>query len=213
MNVLSSSSSAPDIQRVNCGTGLALRFVSGVQPLSCGTGVWPVSSNASETRNGSNQAMAQYVWGTQYPDEILYADVNGDPTESDDCDPDDQAGESTADTRYFYHRDGNGNVVALSQYSETGDAYTGLVERYGYTPCGEFVVLTGESSPEAQATLIPWERWYAMLLPHDHDLGRVRRDSGRFGPCSARGARRITCHEGRHSARKGTCIQAPCHHV
>jgi hypothetical protein len=99
-----------------------------------------------ETRNGSNQTIAQYFWGTQYVDEILYADVNGDPTESNDCDPDDQTGESTADTRYFYHQDRNWNVVALSQYSETGDAYAGLVERYRYTPYGEFVVLKGDSS-------------------------------------------------------------------
>ncbi len=98
-----------------------------------------------ETRNGSNQATAQYVWGTQYVDEPIMVDVNGDVTESNDCDPDDQSGESTADERYFYHQDRNWNVVALSEYDTAGTNNGRIVERYSYTPYGQFVVLAGDS--------------------------------------------------------------------
>ena len=92
-----------------------------------------------ETRNGSNQTTFQYLWGTRYTDELLWIEVNGDPTESNDTNPDDQSGESTADARYFVHQDRNWNVVALS------DADGDIVERYSYTPYGSFVVLMGDS--------------------------------------------------------------------
>jgi hypothetical protein len=32
-----------------------------------------------EPRNGSHQAMRQWVWGTRYVDEVLFMDVNGSP--------------------------------------------------------------------------------------------------------------------------------------
>ena len=34
--------------------------------------------NVLETRNGSDQTTWQYVWGTQYVDELILADKNGD---------------------------------------------------------------------------------------------------------------------------------------
>ncbi len=95
-----------------------------------------------ETRNGSNQATRQWVWGTKYTDEILFMDVNGDPTSDNDCDPDSDA----PDRRYFYHQDRNWNVVALTEYDTSGETDGRMVERYAYTPYGEFIVLKGDSA-------------------------------------------------------------------
>ena len=98
-----------------------------------------------EMRDGSNQTTYQYLWGTRYTDELIWIEKNGDPTESNDTNPDDQTSESTADARYFVHQDRNWNVVALSEY-DTGDTNNGrIVERYSYTPYGSFVVLKGDS--------------------------------------------------------------------
>jgi hypothetical protein len=43
-----------------------------------------------ETRNGSNESTRQWVWGSEYVDEPLFMDVNGNPGAGDnmDCDPD-----------------------------------------------------------------------------------------------------------------------------
>ncbi len=98
-----------------------------------------------ETRNGSNQTTFQHLWGTRYTDELIWLEKNGDPTESNDTDPDDQSGESTADERYFVHQDRNWNVVALSEYDTGGSNHGRIVERYSYTPYGSFVVLKGDS--------------------------------------------------------------------
>jgi RHS repeat-associated protein len=101
-----------------------------------------------ETRNGSNQTTFQHLWGTQYTDELIWLEKNGDPTESNDTNPDDQSSESTADTRYFVHQDRNWNVVALSEYDTAGTNNGRIVERYSYTPYGSFVVLNGDSGSE-----------------------------------------------------------------
>ncbi len=111
-----------------------------------GTGVSPVGWNICETRNGSNQTTRQWVWGTKYTDEILFMDVNGDPTESNDCDPDAQGGESTYDRRCFYHQDRNWNVVALTEYGDGVGTDARLIERYAYTPYGQFIVLKGDTA-------------------------------------------------------------------
>ena len=124
-----------------CGTG----GVGGTGNMG-GTGVSPVRWNICETRNGSNQTTRQWVWGTKYTDEILFMDVNGDPTESNDCDPDAQGGESTYDRRCFYHQDRNWNVVALTEYGDGVGTDARLIERYAYTPYGEFIVLKGDTS-------------------------------------------------------------------
>ena len=38
----------------------------------------PGGWNVLETRDGSDQTTWQYVWGTQYVDEVILADKNGD---------------------------------------------------------------------------------------------------------------------------------------
>jgi len=101
-----------------------------------------------ETRDGSAQTTFQYVWGTQYVDELVLIDVNGDPTDGNDANPDTEAqgesGESPADARYFAHQDRNWNVVALSAYGEGVNG--AVVERYSFTPYGQFVVLRGDAA-------------------------------------------------------------------
>jgi len=101
-----------------------------------------------ETRDGSAQTTFQYVWGTQYVDELVLIDANGDPTDGDDANPDAEAqgesGESPADARYFVHQDRNWNVVALTAYGEGVNG--AVVERYSYTPYGQFVVLRGDAA-------------------------------------------------------------------
>ena len=111
-----------------------------------GVGVSPARWNVFETRNGSNQSTRQWVWGTQYVDEVLLMDVNGDPATSNDCDPDTAAqGELGQDRRYFYHQDRNWNVVALTEYDDGAGVTARIHERYAYTPYGEFVVTKGDT--------------------------------------------------------------------
>jgi RHS repeat-associated protein len=137
-----------------------------------GMGLWPVNWSICETRtldiaatasrpssrsdaglrpdrnvkgHGSNQTTFQHLWGTQYIDELIWLEKNGDPTESNDTNPDDQTGESTADERYFVHQDRNWNVVALTEYDPAGTNNGRIAERYSYTPYGSFVALTGDS--------------------------------------------------------------------
>ena len=86
--------------------------------------------------------------GTQYTDEIVFMDVNGDPSTGNDCNPDVSASgenvESPADHRYFYQQDRNWNVVALTDYDPAGSGGVNgnIVERYSYTPYGEAIVLS-----------------------------------------------------------------------
>ena len=153
-----------------------------------------------ETRNGSNRASAQYVWGTQYTDEIIFVDINGSPVSDNDCNPD-QGIEAQTDSRYFYHQDrqpltrggsrrepvrganigrrptprvkGNWNVVAISLY-DTNDTNNGrLVERYSYTPYGQFVVLKGDSGSGEMGNLLPTSTVGNVFahqgLPFDHE--------------------------------------------
>ena len=108
-----------------------------------------------ETRNGSNQATRQWVWGTRYVDEVLFMDVNGDPATSNICDADDP-NRPTGTRRYFYHQDRDWNVVALSEYGGDGLGINGrLAERYAYTPYGEFVVLKGDSGSGELGRALP----------------------------------------------------------
>ena len=120
-----------------------------------GTAVSAVGWNICETRNGSSQTTCQYVWGWQYVDELVMIDRNGDPTESNDCDPDDQSGESTADERYFVHQDRNWNVAALTDYDPSGSDEGNVVERYHYTPYGQFIVLKGDAGSGEMGNVLP----------------------------------------------------------
>ena len=128
-----------------------------------------------ETRNGSSQTTFQYVWGTQYVDELVMIDKNGDPSESNDCDPDDQSGESTADARYFVHQDRNWNVVALTDYDPSGSDEGNVVERYHYTPYGQFIVLNGDSGNGEMGNVLPTSTvgnaFAHQGLPFDQDKG------------------------------------------
>ena len=111
--------------------------------------------NVFETRNGSNQSTRQWVWGTQYVDEVLLMDVNGNPGNSNDCDPDYTPQGDGQDRRYFYHQDRNWNVVALSEYDDGVGVNGRLAERYTYTPYGEFVVLKGDAGSGELGRMLP----------------------------------------------------------
>ena len=142
---------------------------------SGGAGVSPANWNICETRNGSSQTTFQYVWGTQYVDELVLIDKNGDPTESNDCDPDDQSGESTADERYFVHQDRNWNVVALTDYDPSGSDEGNVVERYHYTPYGQFIVLKGDAGNGEMGNALPTSTVGNVFcfqgLYHDQETG------------------------------------------
>ena len=101
-----------------------------------------------ETRNGSNQTAWHWIWGTQYVDEPLLMDLNGDTSQGDDTDPDVTAGseedEANNDQRMCYVQDRNWNVVALVATDDgIGGGAGSVIERYVYTPYGECTVLQG----------------------------------------------------------------------
>ena len=106
-----------------------------------------------ETRNGSNQVLKCYRWGTQYQDELLTIDVNYDPYNS-----------QTPSVHYAVLQDAHYNVVGL----RGGDYYCRPNEDYEYTPYGERTVYKAVGSSgtptapilDSQGTLssnTPWE--------------------------------------------------------
>jgi hypothetical protein len=101
-----------------------------------------------ETRNGSGQTTFQHLWGTQYTDELVWIEKNGDPSIGDDTTPDVEAtGESTedpADARYFVHQDRNWNVVALTEYDTAGTNNGRVAERTQYTRHAKRAVRIGD---------------------------------------------------------------------
>ena len=121
-------------------------------PLTCcvdGSAVVPENAILAETdtwsRRPARTSVANIGECWRNTDELIWIEKNGDPAESNDTNPDDQSGESTADSRYFVHQDRNWNVVALSEYDTSGTNDGRIVERYSYTPYGSFVVLNGDS--------------------------------------------------------------------
>jgi RHS repeat-associated protein len=108
-----------------------------------------------ETRNGSNQSTRQWVWGTQYVDEVILMDVNGNPGNSNDCDPDYTPQGDGQDRRYFYHQDRNWNVVALTEYDDGAGTNGRVTERCAYTPYGEFVVTKGDGGSGELGRTLP----------------------------------------------------------
>jgi RHS repeat-associated protein len=157
----------------NDGGNTTVRFYYGgavARPPSAGlggAGFQPAGSrwNICETRNGSNQATFQYVWGTggvgfQPADELLMIDKNLGPTVDNDADADvDSDAEQTieisnpglgVDERYLVHQDRNWNVVALTDYDPAGSTEGAVVERYTYTPYGEVTVLNGVRSGSSE---------------------------------------------------------------
>ncbi|TWT40548.1 hypothetical protein RAS1_42600 [Phycisphaerae bacterium RAS1] len=148
-----------------CGTGF--------QPMG-GMGVSPVTPwNIFETRNGSNYATRQWVWGTQYVDELVLMDVNSSPGASDsDCDPDTTPGGDGTDARYFYHQDRNWNVVALTGHDTTysSSANGKIVERHVYTPYGDVSVYNGYSSAAGGEVAAPVSQSGNMISSQGHPL-------------------------------------------
>jgi RHS repeat-associated protein len=130
-------------------------YYGGVPGASGGVARW----NVFETRNGSNQATRQWVWGSRYVDEVVFMDVNDRPNVENDCDPDTTlAAEISApqfDRRFFYHQDRNWNVVALTEYADGAGTNARVVERYAYTPYGEFVILKGDTGSGELGAVLP----------------------------------------------------------
>ncbi len=138
----------------NDGGDTTVRFYYGGMPQGP-AGLEPTDSrwNILETRNGSDQATFQYVWGTQYVDELVLIDKNLGPTVDSDADADvDSDAEQTIqlsqpalaeDARFLVHQDRNWNVVALTDYDPDSTVEGAVVERYAYTPYGEVTVLNG----------------------------------------------------------------------
>jgi hypothetical protein len=140
----------------NDGGDTTVHFYYGSSPSSLRGSVASSLSgwNIFETRNGSSQSTRQWVWGTQYVDEVLLMDVNGDPASSNICDVDDP-NHPTGSRRYFYHQDRNWNVVALTEYDDGTGVNGRVVERYAYTPYGEFVVTKGDGGSGADGSALP----------------------------------------------------------
>jgi len=141
-----------------------------------------------ETRNGSDQSTAQYVWGSmggagvspaRYVDELVFADLNGDPAEHNDCNPDatgSDPNDASPDRRYFLHQDRNWNVVAATESGGDGVGTDGRVaERYGDTPYGEFIVLKGDAGSGELGQVLPASGianlFFRQGLPFEEDKG------------------------------------------
>ena len=77
--------------------------------------------------------------------------------------------------RYYVHQDRNWNVTALSEYDSAGTNNGRVVERYEYTPYGEFRVLTGDTGSGAtagrQLVSTVGNVFAHHGLPFDHDKG------------------------------------------
>jgi len=157
----------------NDGGDQTVHFYYGGMPgASGGVTRW----NIFETRDGSNTPLQQWVWGTQYVDELLCMDVNDTHGAGTDCDPDHGAqGESGQDRRYFYHQDRNWNVIALTEYDDGAGTNGRIAERYAYTPYGEFLVLKGDAgSGELGQTLVAsgvGNLFFHQGLCFDHERG------------------------------------------
>ena len=94
-----------------------------------------------ETRDGSNQTTFQHLWGTQYIDELVWIEKNGDSTEANDTNPDNEAtgegSEDPVDARYVAHQDQNWNVVTLTEYDTTGTENGNTHLRSMFLPYGD----------------------------------------------------------------------------
>jgi len=85
-----------------------------------------------ETRNGSNQALKQHVWGLTYIDELLQIGINYNPSTDNTC----------LDEPYYALQDANFNVLGI--VDTNGD----LDERYEYTPYGQRTIYTDASGDD-----------------------------------------------------------------
>jgi RHS repeat-associated protein len=94
-----------------------------------------------EMRDGSDQVLKQYVYGTRYVDNPVQIGVNTDPGEDDDAE--ETGTQDYCDDFYYPIQDANFNVVGV--VNSAGD----LVERYEYTPYGERTVFKNAGSSDA----------------------------------------------------------------
>ncbi|WP_432800191.1 hypothetical protein [Poriferisphaera sp. WC338] len=104
-----------------------------------------------EARNEQDVPVQQYVWGTQYIDELIEIRSNHNPTTNTDFTIVEE--EHYPYTYYALHN-ANFNVVGLIDHE--GD----LVERYEYTPYGErqVFVSAGPNDPKAMTPVFRSER-------------------------------------------------------
>jgi RHS repeat-associated protein len=189
----------------NDGGDATVRFYYGggvARPPSAGlggAGFQPAGSrwNIVETRNGSDQATFQYVWGTQYVDELVLIDKNLGPTVDNDADADvDSDAEQTieisnpglgVDERYLVHQDRNWNVVALTDYDPDSAVEGAVVERYSYTPYGEVTVLNGVGSGSSsefgniRLASTVGNIFHHQGLPLDHEKGSYQNRWREYG--------------------------------
>jgi len=103
-----------------------------------------------EARNGSGQTTRQYVWGTQYIDEIVREDINGNPAADNLC-----VG-STGDAAYYYHQDANYNVTAVTDLNGDG------VQRISYSAYGRPSFTDSSGRSRAAPTFGPPAGPYAI---------------------------------------------------
>ena len=87
-----------------------------------------------EEQDGSGDTIKQYVWGTQYIDELVQTGLNDDPTD---------ANENDCETFYWGCQDANFNLLGI--VDSNGD----LKERYEYTPYGQRTVYRSAGSDDA----------------------------------------------------------------
>ena len=132
-------------------------------------------------------------------DELILMDVNGDPGNTNDCDPDHTAlGENDQDRRYYYHQDRNWNVIALSEYDDGVGVNGRIAERYAYTPYGEFVVLNGDAgSGELGQVLVAsgvGNPFFHQGLPFDQEKGSYQNRHREYAARVQRFAQRDPLH-------------------
>ena len=99
------------------------KAITGTGSLDCTYQYYYDQDSLTETRNGSDIAIKQQVWGRQYVDELVQVAVNSD-----------QSGDNSCDAMYWVCQDANYNVLGLV------DNQGVLAERYEYTPYGQRTV-------------------------------------------------------------------------
>ncbi len=96
-----------------------------------------------EVRDGSDNVLKQYVWGTRYIDNIVQIGINTDP-EDDEEGP--QSNQCLCEDFYYPVQDANFNVVGLV------DSSGSLKERYEYTPYGQRTVYMKAGSDDKKTS-------------------------------------------------------------
>ena len=101
------------------------KAITGTGSLDCTYQYYYDQDSPTETRNGSDIAIKQQVWGLQYVDELVQVQVAVNS---------DQSTDNSCDALYWVCQDANYNVLGLV------DNHGVLAERYEYTPYGQRTV-------------------------------------------------------------------------